>query len=388
MWATVRRMAHLRTLGALLLVIVPALAAAQPARRITTERLAIEVSTVHRGLEHPWGVAFLDSGRLVVTERVGRLRLFDQASGLSEPLRGVPAVFARGQGGLLDVALDPHFETSRLVYLTYAEPFDSGRAATAVLRARLVADGEPRLEDARVIFRQLPPVESPGHFGSRLAFARDGSLFVTLGERQASYFAVRAQDLETHFGKVVRIMPDGAPPPDNPFLSVPGAQPHIWSYGHRNVQGAAIHPDSGELWIVEHGPKGGDELNIVKRSANYGWPVVTYGRAYSGGIIGLGQERPGMERPVHYWVPSIATSSLMFYTHERLAPWRGSAFVSGLYGVLARLEIDADRVVHEERLLEEINERIRTVAQAPDGSIYLLTDGAQGAILRIDGAAR
>jgi glucose/arabinose dehydrogenase len=249
-----------------------------------------------------------------------------------------------------------------------------------VARAKL---GPRGLSDLEVIFRQMPAVNSEGHFGSRLVFARDGTLFVTLGERQQKPFAVRAQDLETHFGKIVHLQPGGGAAKDNPFLLVPGAQPEIWSYGHRNVQGAALHPETGELWITEHGPKGGDELNHVKSGVNYGWPLVTYGIAYNGDKVGVGQQRVGIEPPAHYWVPSIATSGLTFYTADRFPKWRGQLFAGGLYGMVVRLQLEGEQVVKEERILRQLNQRIRDVRQGPDGLLYVLTDGPKGELISV-----
>jgi len=342
----------------------------------------VRLVTVAEGLERPWGIAFLPDGRALVTERPGRLRIVGMDGKLSEPLDGVPAVDAVKQGGLLDVALDPEFATTRLVYLSYAEKRAGGNGTT-VARGRL---GDSGLEGVQVIFRQQPAVSSGHHFGSRLVFARDGRLFVTLGDR----FTERdqAQTLDNHLGKVVRIERDGKIPADNPFLGRPGALPEIWSYGHRNVQGAALHPATGELWTNEHGPKGGDELNRDLPGRNYGWPKVTYGVEYSGEKISDSPTAPGIEPPVHYWVPSIATSGLLFYTGARFPHWRGSAFVGGLASKqLVRLEMDGHRVVREERLLEGVvNERVRDVEQGPDGSIYLLTDEIKGRLLRVEPA--
>jgi len=344
-----------------------------------TELHKVRVTTVAAGLEHPWSVAFLPDGKFLVTERPGRLRVIDSNGNVSAPLQGVPEVAAVGQGGLLDVVLAPDFAQSRRIYFSYAEPRDGGNG-TSVARARL---GAAELTQVEVIFRQLPAVESQGHFGSRLVFARDGSLFVTLGERQQKHFAVRAQDLETHFGKVVHLKPDGGAAPDNPFLLVPGAQPEIWSYGHRNVQGAALHPDTGELWITEHGPKGGDELNHVKPGANYGWPLVTYGIAYNGDKVGVGQERVGIEPPVTYWVPSIATSGLTFYTGDRFPKWRGQVFAGGMYGMVVRLQLAGEKVVKEERILTQLKQRIRDVRTGPDGLLYVLTDSPKGELISV-----
>jgi glucose/arabinose dehydrogenase len=344
-----------------------------------SELHTLRVKTIAAGLEHPWAVAFLPDRTFLVTERPGRMRIIDAQGKSSPPLKGVPKVAATGQGGLLDVALAPDFAKSRSVYFSYSEARAGGNG-TSVARAKL---GNGALTDVEVIFRQLPAVDSNGHFGSRLVFARDGSLFVTLGERQAKNFTIRAQDLESHFGKIVHIKASGGAAPDNPFLTVPAAQPEIWSYGHRNVQGAALHPDTGELWTTEHGPKGGDELNRSKPGANYGWPLVTYGLAYNGDKIGVGDQRVGIEPPVHYWVPSIATSGLTFYTGERFPKWRGQLFAGGLYGMVVRLELRDNRVVHEERMLTELKQRIRDVRQGPDGLLYLLTDSSRGELLSV-----
>jgi glucose/arabinose dehydrogenase len=348
----------------------------------TTGHGQVRLVTVAGGLERPWGIAFLPDGRALVTERPGRLRLVARDGKVSDPLSGVPSVDAVNQGGLLDVALDPDFASSGLVYLSYAEPREGGNG-TAVARGRLIEGG---LADVQVIFRQQPTVKGGHHFGSRLVFARDGRLFVTLGDRFSE--RAKAQTLDNHLGKVVRIERDGKVPPDNPFLGRPGALPQIWSYGHRNVQGAALHPATGELWTHEHGPKGGDELNRTLAGRNYGWPTVTYGVEYSGAKISDSPTGPGIEPPVHHWVPSIATSGLLFYTGDRFPGWRGNAFVGGLASKqLVRLELDGDRVVREERLLEGIvKERVRDVEQGPDGLIYLLTDEAKGRLLRIEPA--
>jgi glucose/arabinose dehydrogenase len=350
---------------------------------LRTEKTSIAVAAFATELEHPWSLAFLPDRTLLVSERRGRLRRMSSDGAESQLIENLPPVLAIGQGGLLDVVVAPDYATSKTIFFSYAESRDAGNG-TSVARAQLEGS---RLHDLRIIFRQAPSVESQGHFGSRLVFARDGSLFVTLGERQLKHFTIRAQDLETHFGKIVRILPDGSAPPDNPFRHVPGAQPEVFSYGHRNVQGAALHPKTGELWITEHGPKGGDELNIVKAGANYGWPLVTYGTAYNGDRIGIGQERAGIEKPINYWVPSIGVSGLTFYTGDRFPEWKGNLFVGGLYGVLMRLELAGDRVVKEEPLLRELRERIRDVRQGPDGLLYVLTDSPRGRVLRLEPAA-
>lgn len=349
---------------------------------IATERGPIRLVTVARGLEKPWGMAFLPDGRLLVTEKPGRLRVVGTDGKVGPPLAGIPAVDAAGQGGLLDVALDPEFAATRLVYVSYAEPRDGGNG-TAVARGRLTGSG---LADVRVIFRQQPTVKSGHHFGSRLVFARDGRLFVTLGERNSE--RARAQTLDSHIGKVVRIERDGEVPADNPFVGRAGALPEIWSYGHRNVQGAALHPVTGELWSNEHGPRGGDELNRTFAGRNYGWPKVSYGVEYSGVKISDSPTAPGIEPPVHYWVPSIATSGMLFYTGDRFPLWRGNAFVGGLKSEqLSRLELDGNEVVHEEVLLRGVvGDRVRDVEQGPDGLIYLLTDESDGRLLRIEPA--
>ena len=343
----------------------------------------VRLVTVAEGLEHPWGMAFLPDGRVLVTERPGRLRIVARDGTVGPALDGVPAVDATGQGGLLGVALDPDYASNRLVYLSYAEPREGGNG-TAVARGRLDERG---LADVEVIFRQQPTVRGGHHFGSRLVFARDGRLFVTLGERNSE--RARAQTLDSHLGKVVRIERDGGVPGDNPFVGRAGALPEIWSYGHRNVQGAALHPGTGELWINEHGPKGGDELNRTLAGLNYGWPIVSHGVEYSGAKISDSPTAPGIEPPVHYWVPSIATSGLLFYTGDRFPGWRGNAFVGGLKSEhLSRLEMDGNKVVHEEVLLRGVlDQRVRDVAQGPEGFIYLLTDEDNGRLLRIEPAS-
>jgi glucose/arabinose dehydrogenase len=362
------------------LALMAQLAVAQEAPRSPTPaavKLAARVTDVARGLEHPWGLAFLPDSRLLVTERPGRLRLVTNGQ-LSEPLAGVPAVYGRGQGGLLDVALGPGFAQDRLVYLSFSEPGEDG-AGTAVARGRL---GECGLEGTHVIWRQQPKVDGPNHWGSRLVFRPDGTLFVTLGERYA--YRERAQDLSVTLGKIVRINPDGTVPRDNPFVGRDGVRPEIWSYGHRNIQAAALDA-RGQLWTVEHGARGGDELNNPQPGKNYGWPVITYGVDYSGARIGIGTAHPGMEQPVYYWDPVIAPSGAAFYTGAAFPEWRGDLLVGSLRpGALVRLRIDSGRVIQEERYLGDLGERIRDVRQGPDGAIYLLTDSPRGRILRLD----
>jgi glucose/arabinose dehydrogenase len=343
----------------------------------------VRVDTVAGGLEHPWALAFLPDGRILVTERPGRLRIVATDGSLSEPLAGVPPVAARGQGGLLDVALDPRFAENRLVYLSFSDPAENGDAGTAVARGRL---GEGRLEDVQVIYRQEPKVRSAGHFGSRLVFRRDGTLFVTQGDRQR--FSARAQDLSQGIGKIVRIAADGSIPRDNPFVGRDGARPEIWSYGHRNVQAAALHPETGALWTIEHGARGGDELNHPEAGKNYGWPVITYGVDYSGSTIGEGTARQGMEPPVYYWDPVIAPSGMIFYTGDAFPGWRGNILVGSMQpGRLVRLVLEDGRVVREERYLGGLRERIRDVQQGPDGLIYVVTDSPTGRVLRVSPAA-
>ena len=363
-----------------LVYLLPNAACAQSEPQTFDSRLhRFRVVTLTDALEFPWGLAFLPDGRMLVTERPGRLRIVEKDGSLSAPLAGVPAVAAQGQGGLLDVALAPDFARSRTIYLSYAEPGDGGTAGTSVARARL---GDNGLENVQAVFRQEPKVSGGSHFGSRLVFGRDGDLFITTGDRQNRPLV---QDLTKLQGKVVRIRPDGSIPPDNPFVNRGGARPEIWSYGHRNIQGAALHPETGQLWTVEHGARGGDELNAPKAGKNYGWPVITYGVDYSGASIGEGQRKEGMEQPVHYWDPSIAPSGLMFYTGNRFPNWKGNAFVGALgHRLLARLELDGERVRSEEQLLEGMSRRIRAVVQGPDGYIYLLTDDANGRIMRLE----
>ena len=344
----------------------------------------VRAEVVATGLEHPWALAFLPDGRILVTERPGRLRIVATDGTLSPAIEGVPAVAARNQGGLLDVAIDPAFSENRLVYLSFSEPGEDGTAGTAVARGRL---GDGRLEDVRIIYRQVPKVRSGGHYGSRLVFRRDGTLFVTQGDRQNQRPLV--QELSTGIGKVMRINTDGSVPRDNPFLGREGALPEIWSVGHRNAQAAALHPETGELWTVEHGARGGDELNNAQAGKNYGWPLITYGVDYSGVRIGEGTARAGMEQPVYYWDPVIAPSGMAFYTGDAIPGWKGSVLIGSMGGsrTLVRLEMANGRVTKEERYLGDLRERIRDVQQGPDGMVYVVTDNAQGRLLRIVPAA-
>jgi len=342
----------------------------------------IRLVQVAQGLENPWSLAFLPDGRMLVTEKTGRLRIVSATGQISAPLTGVPDVDAGGQGGLLDVVLAPDFAQSRLVYLSYAEPGQGG-SGTAAARARL---GEAGLTDLKVIFRQSPKLSGGAHFGSRIVLTRDGNMFITTGDRRQG---MPAQDLGGHIGKVIRVRQDGGVPADNPFVGREGARPEIWSYGHRNLQGATLHPETGELWTVEHGAMGGDEINTPKPGRNYGWPVITYGVDYSGARIGEGTTKPGMEQPVHYWDPSIAPSGMTFYTGDKFPAWRGNLFVGSLkFGRLVRLEPSGGRLANEERLLEGFRSRIRDVRQGPDGHLYFITDESNGRIMRVEPGAR
>ena len=343
----------------------------------------LRVTEVARGLESPWALAFLPDGRLLVTERPGRMRIVDAQGRVSEPVTGVPEVHARGQGGLLDVVLGPDFARDRLIVFSYAEPTARG-ARTAVARARLDADGL-RLDDVRRIFAQDEDPSGNHHWGSRLVFGRDGRLFVTLGDR--FHHRERAQALGSHLGKVLRIEPDGGVPADNPLAGRADARGEIWSWGHRNVQGAALHPQTGELWTHEHGPQGGDEINRTRAGLNYGWPEVTYGREYvTGRKIGAGEAREGVEPPVLQFTPSIAPSGMAFYTGDVFPQWKGNLFVGALkFQLVARVVLEGDRVVHEERLFAELGRRIRDVRQGPDGHLWLV-DETEGRILRLDPA--
>lgn len=343
-------------------------------------RLAVE--TVADGLVHPWGIAVLPEGGFLVTERPGRLRLVAADGRLSEPVTGVPEVVARRQGGLLDVALSPDFASDRMVYLTYSKPMPGGLSATAAARGTLSPDGTA-LEDVADIFVQDPPSPTPLQYGSRLVFDGKGHVFVTVGEHSVPAERVFAQDLGKTYGKVVRIGLDGSTPDDNPFVDTGGAQPTIWSYGHRNIQAAALDAE-GELWTVEHGPKGGDELNVVEPGRNYGWPVISYGENYDGSPVGEGiTAAEGMEQPVYYWDPVIAPSGLAFYSGAMFPEWQGDALIGAMSpGGLMRLEITDGKVTGEERLLPD-HGRIRDVAVAADGAIFVITDAENGAILRI-----
>lgn len=347
------------------------------------DKTSLETTTVADGLELPWGLAFLPDGDLLVTERPGRLRRITPEGEVSAPIEGLPEVDARGQGGLLDVSLAPDFADTRLVYLSYAEPRGNGENATAVARGRLSEDST-RLTDVETIFQQQPAWDSTKHFGSRLVWGTDGTLWITLGERSLVEPRQLAQTLDNTIGKVVRVNADGSVPDDNPFAGRDDARGEIWSLGHRNLQGAARHPDTGALWTIEHGPKGGDELNRPEPGLNYGWPVITYGEDYSGAAIGQGiTQKDGLEQPIYYWDPVIAPGDMTFYTGDQFDGWQNSLVIASLKpGGIVRLTLDDNRVTGEARYLETLG-RVRDVAQGPDGDLWLLTDQRDGALIRV-----
>ena len=346
----------------------------------------LEVQTVASGLSYPWALAFLPEGRILVTERPGRMRIVTQQGQLSPAVKGVPEVMATGQGGLLDVITDKGFAQNNTIYFCYSERTGNG-GRTAVARAKLVDSAAPRLDEVKVIFRQDGPLSTGNHYGCRISQAGDSNLFVTLGEHFSS--RDEAQNLANHLGKIIRVTPDGAAPPDNPFVGRDGAKPEIWSYGHRNPQSLAINPANNELWEIEHGPRGGDEVNIIGKGKNYGWPVIGYGIDYSGAKIHESSSKPGMEQPIKYWVPSIAPSGMAFYTGDLFPRWRGSLFTGALAGqFLVRLQLNGNAVTSEERILQNLNERIRDVRQGPDGALWLLTDSSAGRLLRITPAGK
>jgi aldose sugar dehydrogenase len=354
---------------------------------LRTSNVAFEVITVAKGLDSPWGLAFLPDGRMLVTEQPGRLRLVSP-DGLVLPVAGLPShIDAGGQGGLLDVALDPDFASNRRIYWSFSEQRPNGANNTAVARGTLLHDAMPRVEQVEVIYHQDPSLRSGAHFGGRLVFGRDGTLFITQGERSIIDGRMQAQRLDGLLGKIVRINRDGSIPKDNPFVGRAGARPEIWSLGHRNVEGATLHPATGELWEVEHGTRGGDEINIARKGKDYGWPTIAYGIEYSGGQITGGiQTKDGMEQPLYYWDPVIAPSGMAFYTGNLFPAWKNNLFIGGLASqALVRLTIDGERVVDEERLLTDMRprERIRDVVQGPEGALYLLTDNSDGRVLKI-----
>jgi glucose/arabinose dehydrogenase len=384
---------HVRPVFAAALL-VPALAAPRAAAQEThqSERHAFRVVTVAEGLVNPWSMAFLPDGSMLFTERPGRLRMVRDGRLVAAPIEGVPAVRARGQGGLLDVAVHPDFASNRLVYLSYSKPnADGSEGTTAVIRGRLEGGALTGVEE---IFEARAWSGGGNHFGSRLAFDGQGHLFITVGDRGArpgleTAASHPAQDRSNHQGTVIRLHDDGRVPADNPFVGQEGVLPEIWSYGHRNLQGLAIHPGTGDVWETEHGPQGGDELNLVLPGRNYGWPIIGFGVNYGGDTIHVGTTQAGMEQPVHYWVPSIATSGLLVYTGAAFPQWQGNLFVGGMAGQqLARLTLDGRTVAAEETLLQGLG-RIRDVRQGPDGFIYLALDDRQGgetAIVRLEPA--
>jgi glucose/arabinose dehydrogenase len=343
----------------------------------SSEKQPFTIETVVDGLENPWSVDFLPDGRMLVTEKPGRLRIIENGQ-LSEPVKGLPEITAKGQGGLLDIALDPDYKNNQIIYLSYSAK-GKGGIGTEVVKGKLVGN---ELKDTQIIFKLSPKSNTAHHFGSRLLFGKDGTLFITLGDRGEQD---RAQDISDHRGSLIHINKDGSVPEDNPFVNNPNAKPEIYTYGNRNMQGIAMHPETGDVWTVEHGPQGGDELNLMKPGVNYGWPVITYGANYGTGTkIGEGTEKEGMSQPKHYWLPSIATSSLLFYTGNKFPNWKGNAFVSSLkFGQLARLEMEGNKIVKEERLIDGKVGRIREVQQGLDGYIYMITDESNGRLLKI-----
>ena len=351
-----------------------------------SEKDSYAVTELVAGLEHPWGLAFLPGGDMLVTERPGRLRRISAAGQISAPITGLPKIFVDGQAGLLDVAVSPTFASDGLVYLSFAEPTLRGnKAGTAVVRGRLKGGA---LQDTQVVYRQEPKLSHGTHVGSRLVFDDAGHLFVTTGDNRVA--AAAAQELDKLQGKLVRIWPDGRIPDDNPFVKRAGARGEIWSYGHRNMQGAALHPVTRQIWTSEHGPMGGDELNIPQAGRNYGWPVITHGIDYSGSPVpgSVGKSAPGMEQPHHVWAVSPGLSGMAFYTGDLFPQWRGNLFLGALASSeLIRLELDGDKVTHEERLLGALKLRVRDVRQGPEGAIYVLTDAVDGKLLKITPAS-
>lgn len=346
------------------------------AESIKTETATLDMQTLSSGLNHPWAMQFLPDGSLLVTERAGYLRYISKTGEKSDAIQGLPAVQAKGQGGLLGLVLDPDFAKNQTIYFSFSEPGENDISATAVASA--VLDGQT-LKQVKVIFRQAEAINSQYHYGGRLVFNPAGELFITMGDRGSR--RDDAQKLSGHFGKVVKVNKDGSPAAGNPFANQADAKADVWSYGHRNLQGAAIHPQTGALWTHEHGPQGGDEINIAVAGKNYGWPLITYGEEYGGGVIGQ-KTKAGLEQPLHYWVPSIAPSGMSFYTADKISGWQNNLLVGSLkFGQLVRLELSGEKVSHEERI--RIGARIRDVQSGPDGSVYLLTDEDDGKLLRL-----
>ena len=346
-----------------------------------------EVVTVADNINTGWSVAFLPDGKMLVTERGGNLLVIGADGAKSPPVTGLPPVDARGQGGLLDVALDPDFATNSVIYWSFAEPQEGGANNTAVARGTFVDGAEPRVEDVRVIYHQVPAMESRAHFGSRLVFGRDKTLYVTQGDRSITPGRMQAQNMDVLIGKIVRINRDGTIPSDNPFVGRQGVKPEIWSIGHRNAQAAALHPTTGELWAIEHGTRGGDEINIARKGKDYGWPTIADGIEDRGGPITGGiTAKEGMEQPLYYWDPVIGPSGMAFYTADLFPEWKGSLFVGGhaTYD-LVRLSVDGEKIVGEERLLKDLEPRphVRDVRQGPDGALYVLTDSTSGKLLKL-----
>jgi glucose/arabinose dehydrogenase len=368
----------------------PAFAGQTRAPALTTDtKFDVKEVTKPGEFQTPFAVDFLPGGKFIVTERTaGQFRVIDKDGKVSPPIKdGVPAVMSRGQGGLLDVALDPNFAANQTIYWSYSEPQADGTNNTAVAKGKFVDGATPKIENIKVIYHQVPSLNSPLHFGSRLVFAKDGTLFVTQGERSILPGRMQAQDLKSGLGKIVRINTDGSIPKDNPFVGAKdGARPEIWSYGHRNVQGAFLHPTTGELWELEHGPQGGDEINIARKGKDYGWPTITYGVEYGAANtkIGEGSQKAGMEQPIYYWDPVIAPGALMYYNANLFPKWRGSVFAAGLNShYVARLTMNGDKVTSEERLTFSQGDRYRDIGVGPDGAIYVLTDGPQARLLKI-----
>lgn len=368
----------MRTIKLIMLMI--GLTSLSVSHSISTESHQVKTVSWATGLDQPWGMEFLPSGQLLVTEKKGNLRIIEPSGQVSPPLKGMLPITENGQGGLLDVTADPNFNNNHLIYFSYAKNEPGGLSRTAVGKAEL---RNQQLHHVQQIWQQQQAEKGGYHYGSRLVFDQQGYLFVTTGDR--NYRKAEAQDLTTHFGKIVRIDTSGNPAPNNPFINQQSALDDIYSYGHRNVQGAYLHPQTGLLWINEHGPKGGDEINIIKPGHNYGWPVITYGVNYNGTPITNLTEKAGMEQPIHYWDPSIATSGMLIYTGEAFPNWQGDVFTGALkLRHLNRIKLDNNhKVLSEERLLTELKERIRAIAQGPDGFIYVATDSTQGQIIKI-----